>query len=152
MAHFPLIPGFLKGVCFATQLVGSAGRYHSSQDTCSHRASALWDQPAWFMSQQGCWQLTAVQSSALFLSRSLTSSLGNQVFWLGAAYSSLSLGGESLLVLRLIQLPPAAAATCSLVIDGALIYFIILSTGEFCLPFFFVLYFGFVFWVFFFRI
>lgn len=52
---------------------------------------------------------------------------------------------RSLLVLRLILLLPAAAVVCSLVIDGALIHFIILNTGEFCLPFFFfVLYFGFL--------
>lgn len=41
-------------------------------------------------------QLSAVQSSALFLSRSCASSLRNQVFWLGAAYSRPSLGvGEA---------------------------------------------------------
>lgn len=40
-------------------------------------------------------QLTALQSSALFLIRNLTSSLRSQVFWLGAAYSRLSLGGEA---------------------------------------------------------
>lgn len=35
-------------------------------------------------------QLTAVRGSALFLSWSLTSSLRNQDFWLGPAYSRLS--------------------------------------------------------------
>lgn len=93
MALFPLMPGFLRGVGFATWwdlLEGTTPPGISALTELQHCGISL----SGSSPSRDAGQLTAVQSSALFHSGSLASSLTNQVFWLGAAYSRLSLGGE----------------------------------------------------------
>lgn len=153
------LPGLLTGCCNGSfssdtrisqrsrfcHTVGSAGRYHSSQDMCSQGFSTV-GSACLFISQQGFGQLTAVESSAF--SRSLLAPQGPRFS-----------GWVLLIPGYLWEVKPHGpqadtASSSSLVIDGALIHFIILNTGEFCLPFFLCTVFGVLvcFFGFFFRV
>lgn len=144
MVLFPLIPGFLKGVGFVTWWDPLEGT--TPPRIRALRASALWDQPVCSSPSRDVGQLTAVESSAF--SRSLLAPQGPRFS-----------GWVLLIPGYLWEVKPHGpqadtASSSSLVIDGALIHFIILNTGEFCLPFFLCTVFGvlgfwFVFLVFF---